>query len=60
MERYVAHTDVLQNDKSVLFPHPSPGYSAIVADSTPDSALNSASQSQSSQALSMNSTANQP
>ncbi|XP_046875357.1 CCR4-NOT transcription complex subunit 3b isoform X1 [Hypomesus transpacificus] len=38
----------------------STSYSAIVADSTPDSALNSASQSQSSQALSMNSTANQP
>uniref|UniRef100_UPI003AAACCA0 CCR4-NOT transcription complex subunit 3-like n=1 Tax=Centroberyx gerrardi TaxID=166262 RepID=UPI003AAACCA0 len=35
-------------------------YSAVVADSTPDSALNSASQSQSSQPSSLTSTANQP
>lgn len=36
------------------------GYSAVVADNTADSALNSASQSQSSQPSSLTSTANQP
>ncbi|XP_029919363.1 CCR4-NOT transcription complex subunit 3-like [Myripristis murdjan] len=38
----------------------STSYSAVVADSTPDSALNSASQSQSCQPSSLTSTANQP